>query len=175
MSGAEDVIPAVLQEGLKLQQKTAGQQVSKSTIAVPPLHLTTYKLLWAAHVEHPVHTQVLHQSLDTICLCIRVILSEVEPVVLCDVVFENVLDGLEHVPDEPLVTVGDHRHAVGRLAASGPSEEHNIVHMMADGAVDGHTQSVDGVFGGQYSHKKTLSDSQLCTDVFCPVGTDNIR
>lgn len=175
MSGAEDVIPAVLQKGLKLQQKTAGQQVSESPIAVTPLHLTTYKLLWAAHVEHSVHTQVLHQSLDTICLRVCVVLSEVEPVIICDVVFENVLDGLEHVPDEPLVTVGDYRHAVGRLAASGPGEEDDIVQMMADGAVDGHTQSVNSIFGGQYSHKKTLSDPKLCTDVFCPVGTDNIR
>lgn len=66
--------------------------------------------------------------------------------------------------------MGNHEHAVGRLAASGAGEEHNIVQMMADGAVDGHTQSVDGVFGGENSHKKTLSDSQLCADVFCPVG-----
>lgn len=52
------------------------------------------------------------------------------------------------------------------------SEEHNIVQMMADGAVDSHTQSVDGVFGGEYSHEKTLSNSQLCADVFRPVETD---
>lgn len=61
---------------------------------------------------------------------------------------------------------------MGYLVASCASEEHNIVQMMAYGAVDGHTQSVDGVFGCEYSHKKTLSNSQLCADVFRPVETD---
>ncbi len=82
---------------------------------------------------------MLHQSLDTIRLRVRVVLGEVEPVVLGDVVFENVLDGLEHVPDEAFIAVGDHDHPGGDLAASCTSEEHNIVQMMADGAVDGHT------------------------------------
>ncbi len=82
---AQDVIPAVFQEGLKSEEQSTGKKVPKAAVAVPPLHLSTYELLRTAHVQLPIHTQVLHQRFDSVSLCVGIILDKVKPVIFIDV------------------------------------------------------------------------------------------
>lgn len=77
-------------------------------------------------------------------------------------------DGLIHVPDQSLVAVGNHKHAVRDFAVAHAGEEDDGVQVMADGAVDGYGHGVDGVFGRQDPDKQTLARPQLCAYVSCP-------
>ena len=166
--GAENVVSAVLQEGLEPEQQGPGQQVAEPPEAVPSLHLAPDELLGAAHVEHAVHAQVRHHGLDAVRLGVRVVLSEVEPVVLINEVLQDILDGLVHVPHGTLVAVGDHLHALWCLAVGHASEEHHHVQVVADGAIDGHPQGVYGVLGRKDTRKEVLSDAKLHACVSCP-------
>lgn len=172
-SGAQDVVAAVLQEGLQAEEQSARKDVSEASVAILPFHLSADELLGTAQVELSVQAQVLHQGPEPVGLRVGVVLHKVEPVVLVDVVIKNILDVLEHVPDEPLVAVGDHQHAVRNLAVARAGEEDHVVQVMADGAIDGHAQRVDGVFGGEDPHEEALSYPQLRTDVLSPKSTSH--
>lgn len=84
--GAQDVVPAVFQEGLKSQEQAARQEVPKPPVAVLPFHLPSDELFRTTHVQLSIHAQVLHQLSDPVGFGVGVVLDEVEPVVLVDVV-----------------------------------------------------------------------------------------
>lgn len=158
---ADNVVPALLQEALEVEQQWPGEQVAEAPVAVPALHLPADELLRAAHVQLQVRAQVRNQGLDAVRLGVRVVLREVEPIVLVDVVLQDVPDGPEHVPDGTLVAMGDHLHAAGHLAAVHAGEEHHRVQVVTNGVVDGHPQGVYGVLGRKDTHKEVLSDAKL--------------
>lgn len=158
---ADNVVPALLQEALEMEQQRPGEKVTEAPVAELALHPSTDKLLRAAHVQVAVHAQVWDQGLDAVHLGVRVVLRQIEPIVLVDVVLQDVPDGLVHIPDGTLVAVGDHLHAMGHLALVRASEEHHHVQVVANGAVDCHPQGVYGVLGRKDTHKEVLSDAKL--------------
>lgn len=165
---AQDVIPTVFQVGLQPKEQGARQDVAEPSVAVLPLHLPSYELLGAAHVELSIHAKVTHQGFDPVGFRVGVVLDQVKPVVFIYVMVQNIFDVLKHVPDQPLVPVGDDEHAVGDFAVSHAGEEDNVVQVMAYGAVDSYAQGVDGVFGRHDANEQTLPHSQLCANVFSP-------
>lgn len=54
-------------------------------------------------------------------------------------VVDNIFDALKHVPDRPLVPVGDYEHGMRDFAISRASKEDDVVQVVAYGAIDSHT------------------------------------
>lgn len=163
---AQDVIPTVFQVGLQSKEQGTRQDVAEAPVAVLALHLPADELLGTTHVERSIHAEVIHQGPDPVRFRVGVVLDQVKPVVFVDVVVENILDALKHVPDRPLVAMGDHEHGVRDFAIPRASEEDDVVQVVAYGAVDGHAQGVDAVFGCHDAHKQTFPHPQLCANVF---------
>lgn len=140
-------------------------------MAVPALAITSYELPRAAHVELVVYAQVTHKHLQPIGLGVGVILEEVEPIVLRNVVFHEIPHSLKHAWHRTLVTVGDHKHSVRDLAVARASEEDEAsVQVVVQGTVCGNCECVHAVFGGQNCYKETFTDSQLRAGVLGPEG-----
>lgn len=136
--GAQDVIPTIFQIRLQSKEEGPRKNVAETPVAVLPLHLATDELLGAAHVQRSIHAEVIHQGFDSVRLCVGVILDQVKPVVFVDVVVQNVFDALKHVPDRPLIPVGDHEHGMRDFAISRAGEKDDVVQVVAYGAIDGH-------------------------------------
>lgn len=99
---------------------------------------------------------------------VRVVLHQVEPVIVSSMVLMQVPNRLIHQPDGPVVAVGNHSHAVRQLGTAQAGEEKGAVSVMGHSTVHGHCQRVEGGTGSQHSHQEALSDSQLCVNVTRP-------
>lgn len=139
----EDVIAAGVQVRLQASQQTTREQVAISAMAIACALISTNELFSAAHVQVLASTQVAHQLHDALRLRVRVVLSQVEPVIVVAVVLVQVTDCLVHEPHGSVVAVRHHRHAMRSLGAAEASEEEGAVKVVCHRAVHCHTQRVE--------------------------------
>lgn len=165
----EDVVAAGVQVRLQAGQQAAREQVAVAAVAVAWPLVAADELLGTAHVQVLAGTQVSHQLHDTLGLRVRVVLRQVEPIVVVAMVLVQVTHRLVHQPHGPVIAMGDHRHAVRRLGTAQAREEESPVEVVRHRAVHRYAQRVQSGTRRQDAHKEALSDAQLCVDVARPV------